>query len=197
MAIGDPYVSVSQFKSVLEITESDEDWWIERCVRGASKAVENRSGWPTFWNTVNAVQRTISVDRQVVSVRSSAGAYSKVLLRWGIASSAGFEASGYSSASLMPEDAFDEERPADAIRLPGTPSSLTGSLTVTAIWGWPTVPADILWAVQMQSHRYYRRKGSPEGIAGSAEWGLSRVPRLDPDVLGILKDGGYMRAGIG
>jgi hypothetical protein len=97
----------------------------------------------------------------------------------------------------MPEDCFDESCPADAIRLPSGSYFSNGRLTITAVWGWPSVPDDIIWACQMQAQRLYNRKGSPEGIAGSAEWGVTRIPRLDPDVLDILKGGGYMRAGIG
>lgn len=197
VAIGDPYVTKAQFKAVLEITSTDEDDWIDRCLRAASRAIERRSGWPTFWNSVTAETRTIDVSGRVVPMRASNFSYSKVLLRNGIAAADGFLVSGHSSPVLLPEECFDEGLPADAIRLSYGASYSSGSLSVTAVWGWPSVPPDIIWAVQMQAHRFYRRKGSPEGIAGSAEWGLTRVPRLDPDVLGILKDGGYMRAGIG
>lgn len=198
MALGDPYISVVQLKQVLEITASDEDVLIDRCVRGASLAIEKRSGWPTFWNTGTAATRTIPVDRRVLPVRHPIWPYVKVLLRDGIATSAGFAVAGFAGASLMPEDAITDGTPADAIRLPwGATFGSSGNLTVTAVFGWPQVPADIEWACQMQAIRYYRRKGSPEGIAGSAEWGLTRIPALDPDVLSILKGGGYMRAGIG
>lgn len=198
MAIGDPYVTRTEFKDVLDITSTEEDNWIDRCLNAASRAVERRSGWPTFWKTDSAVERTIDVTRRVVPVRTSQWQFAKVLLRDGIASATGFLVSGFSSPVLMPEDAIDDGTPADAIRLPwGSGFGSYGTLTVTAVWGWPDVPDDIKWAVQMQAHRFYRRKGSPEGIAGSAEWGLTRIPALDPDVLAILKGGGFMRAGIG
>lgn len=198
MAIGDPYISAAQLKDALDITSDEEDALIERAVRGASKAINKRSGWPTFWNTVDPVQRSVSLVRNVVPVRTSAWQYDKVLLRDGIASVVGFSVAQFSTASLMPEDAISDGEPADAIKLPwGASFSTSGSLSITAVWGWPEVPEDVLFACQMQAMRFYRRKGSPEGIAGSAEWGLTRIPALDPDVLAILKGGGYMRAGIG
>lgn len=198
MAIGDPYISAEQLKSMLGITNTDEDALIERAVRGASRALEKRSGWPTFWKTSGAETRTVDVLGRVRPVRTPGYSYTKVLLRSGIASATGFVVSGFSSAVLMPEDCFEEGEPADAIRLPiGATFGNYGSLTITAQWGWPEVPADILFACQMQAQRFYGRKGSPEGVAGSAEWGLTRIPALDPDVLAILKGGGYMRAGIG
>lgn len=200
MAIGDPYISRDQLKVVLGIdpSNSTEDVLIDRVVRGASKSINRRSGWPTFWKTPGAEARTIDVTRRIVRIRASGWAYDKVLLRNGIASATGFLVAGFSSPVLMPEDSFAEGEPADAIRLPaGSSYGGSGTLTVTAQWGWPEVPDDIIMAAQMQSHRYYNRKGSPEGVAGSAEWGITRIPPLDPDVLSILKGGGFMRAGIG
>ncbi len=196
MAIGDPYNSRDDFKSALEITSDDEDEWIDRCLRGARAAIEHRT-WPTFWKTPSAETRTIDVAGRVLPVRTSTYSYMKVLLRNGIASQVGFSVPSYGSARLSPSDAIDDGKPYDSILLPwGSSFGTFGTLDVVAQWGWPEVPADITWAHQMQSNRYYRRKGSPEGIAGSAEWGLTRIPALDPDVLSILKGGGYMRAGI-
>lgn len=198
MAIGDPYITRVELKAVLEISGSTEDDLIDRAINGASRAIERRSGWPTFWNTGTAQARTVNVSRRVVPVRHSLYSYTKVLLRDGIASSTGFVVTGFGTAALMPEDAISDGSPADAIRLPwGASFGSYGTLSVTAIWGWPSVPADIKMACQMQAHRYYNRKGSPEGVAGSAEWGITRIPPLDPDVLSILKGGGFMRAGIG
>lgn len=197
MAIGDPYITRDQLKNVLGITSDDENDVLDRAVRGASRALERRSGWPTFWNSAVPVQRSVDVLGKIRPVRSSGFAYDKLLLRNGIASASGFLVQGYSAPVLLPEDSFEEGCPADAIRLPAGSSFGTGFALITAIWGWPEVPADISWAAQMQSQRYYQRKGSPEGVAGSAEWGLTRIPALDPDVLSILKGGGYMRAGIG
>lgn len=197
MAIGDPYNTRVQFKAVLEITSDDEDDWIDRCLLGARAAIEKRT-WPTFWKTPTAETRTIDVTGRVLPVRQNTYSYMKVLLRDGIASDTGFTVVGYGQAKLSPSGAVAEGRPYDSILLPwGSSFGTFGTLDVTAIWGWPEVPHDIIWAHQMQSNRYYRRKGSPEGIAGSAEWGLTRIPALDPDVLSILKGGGYMRAGIG
>lgn len=200
MAIGDPYITRDQLKGILgiDLANTAEDSLIDRAINGAARSIERRSGWPTFWKTATAVTRTIDVSRKIVRVRNSNWCYDKVLLRNGIAATTSFAVSGYSSATLLPEDAADDGEPYDSIRLPaGGSYGSYGTLSVTAFWGWPDVPDDIIMANQMQAHRYYDRKGSPEGIAGSAEWGITRIPPLDPDVLSILKGGGFMRAGIG
>lgn len=198
MAIGDLYNSRDDFKTALDITDDSEDDWIDKCLKGAQTALHRRSGWPTFWNTDTPVTRTVEAAGKVVPVRQAGYSYTKLLLRDGIASTVGFVVKGYSAASLIQPDLIDEGKPVDSIKLPAFATYGTlGTLDITAVWGWPEVPDDIIWAHHLQSQRLYKRKGSPEGIAGSAEWGLSRVPRLDPDVLAILKDGNYMRAGIG
>jgi hypothetical protein len=200
MAIGDPYITRDELKGILEIdlSNDEENALIDRAIRGASRAIERRSGWPTFWRTATAETRTIDTVGKLAPIRRSGYSGVKLLLRNGIADPTGFLVSGHSSARLLPSDCFDDGEPADAIALTGGASfGVNGTIDITAIWGWPAVPDDIVMAAQMQAHRYYNRKGSPEGIAGSAEWGISRIPPLDPDVLAILKGGGFMRAGIG
>src|ERR1044072_3305417 len=108
MAIGDPYNSRTYFKSRLDITSTDEDEWIDRCLLGARAAIERRSGWPTFWKTPTAETRTIDVTGRVVPVRQAGYSYTKILLRDGIASAEGFAVRGWSTASLV--DAFELDR---------------------------------------------------------------------------------------
>lgn len=194
MAIGDPYISVQELKDVVGISDDSEDVLVERAVKAATQAINNRSGFATFWNTGLAEIRTVDTEGKIVPKRG-VSPYYKLLLPDGIASTGGFSVSGFPTATLMPSDAIAKGEPATALKL--SYGSLPASVQITAVWGWPSLPDDIVMAAQMQAHRYYRRRGSPEGIAGSAEWGLSRVPRLDPDVAAILENGGYMNPGIG
>lgn len=62
----------------------------------------------------------------------------------------------------------------------------TRKVRVTARWGWPTVPDKVSQATLLQATRLYRRKDSPEGVTGNAEWGTMRVSRVDPDVADLL-----------
>jgi hypothetical protein len=66
---------------------------------------------------------------------------------------------------------------------------------VTARWGWPAVPQPIREANLIQALRLFARRGSPEGVLGSAEWGGIRVSRLDPDVAALV--GRYVVDGFG
>jgi hypothetical protein len=198
MAIGDPYTGRADFKSARDITSTEEDAWIDRCLLASTRAIEKRSGWPTFWRTESAVTRTVSVVGKIVPVRRSGYQYTKLLLRDGLVRTEPFSVAGFSTAAMDDADTELESEPCTALILPwGATFGSNGTVAITGVWGWPEVPADVAWAHEMQAGRFYRRKGSPEGIAGSAEWGLTRIPALDPDVLSILKGGGYMRPGIG
>lgn len=57
---------------------------------------------------------------------------------------------------------------------------------VTAKWGWPAVPDVVVQATLLQATRLYRRKDSPEGVVGNAEWGTVRLSRIDPDVQALV-----------
>ena len=54
-------------------------------------------------------------------------------------------------------------------------------IRVTAQWGWPQVPAQIVEATLIRAQRLYRRRQSPEGVAGFSDMGVVRVGRYDPD----------------
>lgn len=188
--IGDPYISRAEMKGILGITSSEEDTLIDRAIRGASQSINRKSGYSTFWNTGTAVTRTIEVHRRILPMPY--GKY-KLLLPDGIANTTGLLVGGsYAPRLIFPTRGGD---PATELELSSLPT--TSTIDVTAVWGWDQVPDDIIMATQFQAHRYYKRRGSPEGLAGSAEWGIVRVPRLDADVAAILKNGGYMNPGVG
>ena len=68
------------------------------------------------------------------------------------------------------------------------PSNLPQSVKVTAAWGWPAVPEEIKMACKLQASRFFIRRQSPFGIAGSPELGTVRLSsRLDPDVEALIR----------
>lgn len=62
----------------------------------------------------------------------------------------------------------------------------TARVRVTAKWGWPAVPGKVKQATLLQAARLYKRRESPEGVAGASDWGAVRVARIDPDVQALL-----------
>ena len=85
-----------------------------------------------------------------------------------------------------PTDAAAKREPITSILLAGQRWDRSPRVRITARWGWPAVPQPIREATLIQALRLYKRKDSPEGVLGSAEWGTVRVSRLDPDVAALI-----------
>jgi hypothetical protein len=67
-------------------------------------------------------------------------------------------------------------------------------VAVTARWGWPAVPDDVIQATMIKASRLYHRKDSPSGVLGFGEYGVKLSPKEDPDVILLLTD--YQRAPV-
>lgn len=52
------------------------------------------------------------------------------------------------------------------------------------------VPHTIRLAVLMQASRWFRRRLSPEGVAGFSDFGAVRVTRIDPDIMDAITSSG-------
>lgn len=63
------------------------------------------------------------------------------------------------------------------------------AVKVTAAWGWPAVPKNIVLACLLQSNREYKRFLTPLGQAGASAVGTITltIPALDPDVIKLLR----------
>lgn len=60
-------------------------------------------------------------------------------------------------------------------------------LRVTTVWGWPAIPAQIQQANLLRSARLFKRRESPDGVAGAGDFGVVRVGRYDPDYDGLIE----------
>ena len=68
-----------------------------------------------------------------------------------------------------------------------TAASSSYRARITGTWGWPAVPAAIVEACLIQAHRLFKRRESPEGVAGLNMFGTVTMGRLDPDVGRLVK----------
>jgi hypothetical protein len=73
------------------------------------------------------------------------------------------------------------------------PCGRTDAVRVTARFGWTAVPDPIVEAVKLQGSRFFARRDSPYGVAGSPENSseLRLLAKVDPDVAVALR--GYRR----
>lgn len=74
-------------------------------------------------------------------------------------------------------------------------SARIAPLRVTAKFGWSDVPTDVEEACLMRATALFKRKESPQGVAGFDGFGAVRVSKMDPDVTSLLQP--YMRNSVG
>lgn len=192
------YISLAEMKyDVGETAEVNpgRDRALLRIIAAASRSID-RTTRRRFWPDIEATQRrydlrargrtfvdrragttTVYVDDMigisdlVVEVGDTSGVYSTY------------------DVTYLPEplNAVEEHRAVEALVF--NTIGISGRLMrLTNRFGWPVIPDEVAEAAALQSSRLWSRKTSPEGVAGSAEWGIMRVSRLDPDVRELIKN---------
>ncbi|MFD8531526.1 phage head-tail connector protein [Streptosporangium canum] len=186
------YIELAMLKKALGVTDTDRDALLEQAISAASSGIDERCG-RTFGRDLVPSTRTFRTRGR--TLRNDLGG--ELLLVDDIATDEGLviEVGGRDTWAEVhatryetePENALAKGRPVTSLALLYSWWSLWRSVRITAVWGWPAVPAGVEQAALLQASRLYRRKDSPEGVAGSAEWGLVRVPSLDPDVRALVE----------
>lgn len=94
-----------------------------------------------------------------------------------------------------PLNAASEGDPYTELVFGGTvrPATSYGGVSVTAVFGWTTVPDTIKDATLLQTARFFKRADAPFGVAGSPESGseMRLLAKVDPDVAVMVSD--YVR----
>ena len=189
MALRPDYCTLAELRSFVTNTGTADDAYLPLAITAASRAVEQ------------------ATDRQFGVLTSAAARYytpvwSAALARWQAhiddlmtitslvvkADTDGNEVyeTTITDFRLAPYNAPGDSFPWEVMVFGTTATTSTrpGSLEVTALWGWTAVPSTIKEATLIQASRFYRRRDSPYGVAGSAEMGseMRLLAKVDPDV---------------
>ena len=194
------YVTLEELKTQLgiEADDSTRDALLNRARSSASRSIDKTTG-RRFWLDETVVQRVFNPRGSIV--REDDG---DLFLVDDIGSTTGLVVETGSGSSWTavtdyethPDNALADGKPITGLLRPlGTWGIATTRLRVTARFGWPAVPDDIVEAAMIQASRLYKRKDSPEGIIGSAEWGVRNLSRRDPDVWALIEP--YILPGFG
>ncbi|WFF07251.1 hypothetical protein O7622_01220 [Micromonospora sp. WMMD1076] len=186
------YATLPQLKAARRITAADDDAALTRALAAACRMIDRRCG-RTFTLAAAPAPRVFGVAGRV----TPAG----VLLVDDIASTTGLLVETGSGETWTSTTAW-EPSPFNSIEIGWPITELASplgywssrSVRVTARWGWPTVPDEISMAAVLLANRLYMRKDSPEGVAGSSEWGAVRLSRWDPDAEALIAP--YVLPGI-
>lgn len=184
------YADRAALKDALGIETADDsrDALLDRALAAASRGIDTATG-RRFWldetptaRVYRTAGRTLWDDvGEVLNVDDIGTAT-------GLVTSTGTPGAWTSVTDLetTPDNALARGRPITGLLL-ASGGWGTQRVQVTAQWGWPAVPDEITQATLIQAARLYRRKDSPEGVTGSAEWGVVRLSRRDPDVWALIE----------
>ncbi|MFF9688985.1 phage gp6-like head-tail connector protein [Streptomyces sp. NPDC014623] len=184
------YATRVELKAALGIEADDttRDALLDRALAAASRGIDTATGrrfWlddmpstrvyrtagRVLWDDVGEVMNVDDIGSAVglVTATGTVGAWSTV-----------------TDIETTPDNALARGRPITGLLLAAGGWGVQ-RVQVTARWGWPAVPDEITQATLIQAARLYRRKDSPEGVTGSAEWGVVRLSRRDPDVWALIE----------
>lgn len=195
------YAALSLLKNSLGISDYLRDDLLNQALASASRSIDRTCG-QRFYLDTSTSQRTYNPARRVCADESG-----ELLLIDPIGSLTGLvveTGSGSSWAAITDYETYPDNAIADGVPVTGLlrASSLwswnygsTTRVRVTALWGWPAVPEAIETATLIQASRFFKRKDSPEGVLGSADWGAVRLSRRDPDVWNLIEP--YVLPGLG
>lgn len=177
------YTTTSAVKSFLRISDTDDDVQLALYITAASRSIDKFTGRqfgllaaaetreyegtydPHIGKTVYEIDDLMDTDDLTVVDQ---------------------DATEVDDYELWPLNATKKGRPYTQLRVPTNP----GRLTVDALWGWSSIPPEVVLATSMQVARLAARRDSPYGVAGSPTEGseLRLLSKLDPDVMVILDD---------
>jgi hypothetical protein len=202
LATGD-YIDLPTLKSYLGITQPTWDTLLATAITSASRAVD-RYCQRRFWLDSVPVARTFIPDTLLdlnLGPGNDIGSTTSFAVATDPEGDGTFQISWNYPADiqLLPSNAptaVPEAKPWTALRAVGTktfPWLINTWLThldriqVTALWGWPEVPSDVISATLIKAARLYMRKDAVNGIAGYGDFGPVRLSKgEDSDVISLL-----------
>ncbi|MFC8156315.1 MULTISPECIES: phage gp6-like head-tail connector protein [Streptomyces] len=181
----------------IEAADTSRDTLLAAALAAASRGIDKATG-RRFWLDDVPVQRTYRTAGRVV--RHPDG---DLLLVDDIGSphlvvevGSGTSFTAVTDYETSPDNALADNKPITGLlRVLGDWGLETTRVRVSTRFGWPAEPDEITEASLIQASRLYRRKDSPEGVTGSAEWGVVRLSRRDPDVWNLIEP--YVLPGFG
>lgn len=186
------YVTLAELKNQLKIEPGDDsrDTDLNRARASASRSIDRTTG-RRFWLDPAPVTRTFNPRGRIVHeddgdlfLVDDIGADDGLVVETG----SGTSWSALTDYETSPDNALADGEPVTGLLRPmSTWGISTTRLRITAQFGWPAVPDDIQQAALIQATRLFKRKDSPEGIIGSAEWGVRNLSRRDPDVWALIE----------
>lgn len=198
MTITNGYASLSDIRAWIggfAVSDTADDALLEDAVEAASRWIDNYCG-RRFWVDSNDTTRTyvacrwdrVDIDDLVTltSLKTDASGDGTFETTWATGE---YQLLPYNPAG------YAESWPYNRIRslsrqFPTADSyyARADRVQITGKFGWAAVPDAVKQACLMQATRIFKRRYSPEGVAGFGEFGVVRIgSRIDADVEALLQ----------
>jgi len=193
MAWAPDYVSVAELATYLRISDSVDDVQLGLAVSAASRAVDRHTN--RQFGLVAAPEARTYTARYDRDRRRWVVDIDDLMTVTGLTVTT--EAGTVDVYAKQPGNAGFEGKPWTRLVVDPTSTTLPtldeDGVTVTAQYGWTTVPVAVKQATALQASRLFTRRNAPFGVAGSPELGseLRLLAKVDPDVAVVL--GPYTR----
>jgi hypothetical protein len=194
MALYPDYATTADVKSQLRITDTADDAAVAIAVTAASRAIDKACD-RQFGLVDAAAARFYQYEGAHISGRWAVAIYDlmtttslTVELDQGQDGTYERTLTYGTDFDLWPANAAGDVKPWTHLvfrpQAAAWPAGFYQELKVTASWGWTAVPTVVKQACLIQAARFFVRRDSQYGVAGSPEQGneLRLLDRLDPDV---------------
>jgi uncharacterized phiE125 gp8 family phage protein len=193
MAWAPDYVTAAELKAYLRISDAVDDVQIALAVTAASRAVDR--------NCNRQFGLVAAPEARTYTARWDRDRRRYVVEIDDLMTVTGLTITGENGAinvfAKQPGNASLADVPWTRLVVDPTSTTLPtlkeDGVTVTAKYGWTTVPVAVQQATLLQASRLFARRNAPFGVAGSPELGseLRLLAKVDPDVAVVL--GPYVR----
>lgn len=192
----DTYVTLPTLRATVGIPTGDRDGPLQIALDAAARAVDSFTGRRAggFYLSPTATARTYNACGALASgnrfqlLTDEIGDATGLIVETGN----GTTWTTVTDVRVAPANAIADGQPITSITAPAWLG--VELVRVTARWGWPLVPPQVASATLIQATRLYKRKDSPDGVAGDGSIGVVRLARVDPDVQALLSP--FVLAGI-
>lgn len=178
MALGDPYATVAEFKERIAVNDSQDDSLLSAALDAASRSVEEFCD-RQFNQASAASDRVYRPDfADMVQVDDFTGSAT-------VTAAGGKTLAEGTDFEIGPVRDTNLGKPAWVLRHLKGGFGVNERLTVNALWGWDSVPAQVKEATLIMAAEIFKLKDAPFGVAGFGEFGVVRV-RDNPKAAALL-----------
>jgi hypothetical protein len=185
------YVTSTELKAFLRISDAVDDAQIALAITAASRAVDR--------HTNRQFGKVTASEARTYTARWDRDRCKYVVFIDDLADETGLtvvddNGTAITDYTLKPTNADVKGMPWTHLVINSGGNCREDGITATTdMWGWGSVPVAVEQATMLQAERFFKRRDAPFGVAGSPDVGseLRLLAKVDPDVAVAL--GPYLR----